>query len=707
MKTNRLASEKSPYLLQHQHNPVDWHPWGEEAFEKARAEKKPIFLSIGYSTCHWCHVMERESFENEAIAALLNAHFVSIKVDREERPDVDRLYMTFVQATTGSGGWPLSAFLTPELKPFFGGTYFPPEDRWGRIGFPTLLQRIAEAWEQEPERLAAHGEEVAATLLESSRSTTGATSLPDRGVLDEGFRRFEALYDEEEGGFSHAPKFPRSSAFHFLARYQRADSPGGARAREMLLFTLRKMARGGIFDHLGGGFHRYSVDRLWHVPHYEKMLYDQALLSVIYIEAFQISGDPREADVARAVLDYVARDLTAPEGGFYCAEDADSLVPETPGEKAEGAFYIWTQEEIESLLPPEAAALFCRAYGVELTGNSPEGSDPHGELEGKNTLILRHTPEELAALTGQETAAIAASLAESRRLLFHRRSRRPRPHLDDKLLTGWNGLMISAFAKASRILPGDGSSDLERARRAATFLRTHLWKEGRLLRSWREGAGSVDGFTDDYAFLIAGLLDLYEASAEIEWLQWAADLQGVCDHLFYDDRNGGYYATQADDPHLFLRMKEDYDAAEPSANSVAAANALRLSRLLDDETLRLRALKTIGFFARTLRRMPDAMPQMLGTLDLALRDPVQIVLSGTPENLVPFQETIARRLLPEITLLYADAGEGQAWLSDSLPYLRDFQLPSGVKTAAALCRQFTCQPPLTTPEALSEALQTL
>ncbi|MDQ6810263.1 MAG: thioredoxin domain-containing protein, partial [Verrucomicrobiota bacterium] len=464
---NQLAHEKSPYLLQHADNPVDWRPWGEEAFAKARAENKPIFLSIGYSTCHWCHVMAHESFENEDIAAVMNREFVNIKVDREERPDVDRVYMTFVQATTGGGGWPMSVWLTPALKPFVGGTYFPPEDRYGHPGFKKVLERIAAAWKQDHGKIAEQGNRIIAALSEAAEGGRESRAQLNPEVLDTAYGQFARSFDAHEGGFGSAPKFPRPSTLNFLVRFAArvkernrggtdeggvpgaASSPAETRAAhalEMSLFTLQKMAAGGMHDQLGGGFHRYSVDATWHVPHFEKMLYDQSQLAIAYLEAFQITGDEQFATVVRDTLDYVRRDMTAPGGGFFSAEDADSEVPGADadhGKKSEGAFYIWTQKEIEAALGADAGS-FTFQYGVLPDGNAPAGADPHGEFTGRNILIVRHTLAETAARFGKSEDAVRASLAESRATLLRLRAGRPRPHLDDKIITAWNGLMISA-----------------------------------------------------------------------------------------------------------------------------------------------------------------------------------------------------------------------------------------------------------------------
>jgi uncharacterized protein YyaL (SSP411 family) len=704
MKTNRLAHEKSPYLLQHQSNPVDWYPWGDEAFEKARSEQKPIFLSVGYSTCHWCHVMERESFENETIAAQLNASFVSIKVDREERPDVDRVYMAFVQATTGAGGWPMTVFLTPDLKPFFGGTYFPPENHWGHPGLSELLHEISVAWKADNAKLAAHGAHnvaaLQASLATAGQAETGARPL-DNSPLGAAYEQIARSFDAGFGGFSAAPKFPRPVTLNFLFRYYARNprSPEGANALEMALLTLRKMAEGGIHDHLGGGFHRYSVDRFWHIPHFEKMLYDQGQLACSYLEAFQITRVPFFAEVARDGLDYVRRDLTSPEGGFYSAEDADSPLPGNPQENGEGAFYVWTLEEIEDALGGDAATLFNRFFGVEPEGNAPSGSDPHGEFAGTNTLIQRHSLEELARLDGRPVAELAESLAESRRILLERRSRRPRPRLDDKIITSWNGLLISAFARASQILGEEVY--LESARRAALFIQTHLCRDGRLLRSFRAGAGPTEGFAEDYAFLIQGLLDLYEASGEIAWLQWAAELQTTQDALFFDETEGGYFSTDGEDLSILFRTKEDYDGAEPSSNSVAALNALRLGQMLDDAPLRDRGERTIRAFWDQLRRMPIAMPQMLVALDFALSGCKQIVLAGRtdategdPLSIRPLLRELHARFTPNKVILFADGGPGQEWLRRRLDFIKTARPVNG-KAAAYICEDSVCQAPVT------------
>jgi hypothetical protein len=723
--TNRLAKEKSPYLLQHAHNPVDWYPWGEEAFAKARRENKPIFLSIGYSTCHWCHVMAHESFENEDIAALMNREFVNIKVDREERPDVDRVYMTFVQATTGGGGWPMSVWLTPDLKPFVGGTYFPPEDRYGQPAFRSVLQRIATAWKENHEKLVEQGGRIVDALRES-QSGGKAEGEIDASLLEAAYRQMDRVYDVKEGGFGNAPKFPRPVTLNFLTRFYARDpkSESGKHALEMALFTLRKMAAGGMHDHIGGGFHRYSVDRYWHVPHFEKMLYDQAQLASTYLDAFQIARDQKYESVARDILDYVARDLMSKEGGFFSAEDADSPVAaaevndRTAGstharsgdhaaplqKTAEGAFYAWTKKEIESALG-DAAEMFNFHYGVQSHGNAPEGSDPQDEFRGKNILIERHTIAETAEHFKKAERDVENFLAQARGKLFSVRATRPRPHLDDKIIAGWNGLMISAFARAAQIL--DEPRYLEIGTRAADFLTRNLYdgKSKLLYRNYRHGRSDIEGFADDYAFVIQGLLDLYEASFDVAWLKFAVQLQETQDRLFFDEKNGGYFSTSGKDESVFLRMKDDNDGAEPAASSVSALNLLRLAQFRDDKQNSERARKTINSFAATVSHFPTAMPQMLVAVDYSLSKPRQIVIGGPKDaaGTKALLKEVARHFVPNTILCLADGAENQEYLGSHNEAIRAMS-PMDGKPAAYVCEDFTCKAPVTDPNELAALL---
>ncbi len=689
---NQLAGEKSPYLLQHADNPVHWHPWNEAAFEKARRENKPIFLSIGYSTCHWCHVMAHESFENEETAALMNRDFINIKVDREERPDVDRIYMTFVQATTGHGGWPMSVWLTPDLQPFIGGTYFPPEDRYGHSGFRSVLRKIANAWQESREKLVLQGQRIVEALAESQKSSENDSLAVGANVFDLAAEHFSRSFDAEEGGFGRAPKFPHPVALNFLSRFQARDrkSEMSPRALEMFLVTLQKMAAGGMHDHLGGGFHRYSVDRFWHVPHFEKMLYDQAQLALAYLDAFQITGDKQYEGVVRDILDYVARDMTSLEAGFFSAEDADSEDPNRPGHKVEGAFYVWSESEIDAALGA-GAALFKSTYGVEKDGNAPDGSDPHGEFTGKNILIQRK----------EISAADAESLGRARQILLAIRSKRPRPHLDDKIITAWNGLMISAYARAGAVLREERY--LDAARKAAIFIRTALYDEEAkiLYRSYREGRSAIAGFADDYAFMIQGLLDVYEATLDAGWLRWAVELQETQDRLFWDENGGGYFSASGNDKSLVLRMKDENDGAEPSPSSVAALNLLRLGEMTDRQDLRTKGEETIRAFSAALSRFPTALPQMLVALDFQMGAKQQIVIAGDKDvkDTRSLLAEVHRHFLPHKVVLLANDGDAVP----QSPAVREMKPVNG-KSAAYVCRNFACQAPVTDAEDLGKLL---
>src|SRR5579871_284768 len=604
MHTNRLIQEKSPYLLQHAHNPVDWYAWGAEAFEAARSQDKPIFLSIGYSTCHWCHVMERESFENEQIAAILNKYFIAIKVDREERPDVDRIYMAYVQASTGGGGWPMSVWLAPDLKPFLGGTYFPPENRYGRAGFPALLERVAEAWRTDREKIVHSSVEVL-NHLQQAADVTPAGGL-DPNALQSGFLQFRRSFDSRLGGFGGAPKFPRPSTHNFLLRY--FVHSHNDEARDMVLTTLRAMARGGMHDQLGGGFHRYSVDDHWFVPHFEKMLYDQAQLAISYLEAYQLTHDELFAGVARRIFDYILRDMTDKDGGFYSAEDADSVIdPANPDVKGEGAYYVWTHPEISEAVGEPFASWFSYRYGVGPHGNVE--SDPHDEFKGKNILFEAHTVEETARRFSMQTAEVERGLRDASAKLLATRSNRVRPHLDDKVLTAWNGLMISALAKGGAILSEPRYSTA--SAKAADFILARMYdaKTGLLLRRYRQQDAAIPGFLDDYAFFTQALLDLYETQFDTRFLDLALKLAVKQSELFEDHEHGGFFSTAAGDASLLMRMKDDYDGAEPSGNSVAALNLLRLAQMTDRQNLRQSAERALAAFASRINNMPSGVPQ--------------------------------------------------------------------------------------------------
>ena len=703
MQTNRLADQKSPYLLQHAHNPVDWFPWGPEAFEKARRENKPIFLSIGYSTCHWCHVMERESFENQAIAALLNRDYVSIKVDREERPDVDRIYMTFVQATTGGGGWPMSVWLTPDLEPFFGGAYFPPEDRYGHPGFASILTQIAAAWAADRGQIVDSARAIVEQLRQRTAVEAGRREAIDRAVLDSGFFVFRRTFDTRLGGFGEAPKFPRPSVHNFLLRYHARTK--NQEALDMALLTLREMAKGGIHDQLGGGFHRYSVDERWRVPHFEKMLYDQAQLAISCLEAFQATGDPQYAETARGIFDYVLRDMTGPEGGFFSAEDADSAIdPARPDLKGEGEFYVWSAGEIRARAGQPAADWFCYRYGVEAGGNV--ANDPHGEFTGKNILYQAHTVEETAQRFGRPLDEVGAGLLEAGRILLEARSKRVRPHLDDKVLTAWNGLMISAFARGGATL--DEPRYAAAARRAAEFLIARVYdpQSGALLRRYRQGEAAIPAFLDDYAFFAQGLLDLYEAQFDLRDLELAIRLTEKQMELFEDPEQGAFFASAADDASLVMRVKEDYDGAEPSGNSVAAMNLLRLARFTNRSGFRESAERMLAAFASRLAAAPAALPLMLAACEWLLGEPREIVLVGDrgDAGTLALLRALHSRFVPNRVVMLVDSPEARRALAAAIPSIEFMEKIEG-RASAYVCRNYTCQLPVTESEKLAELIQ--
>ncbi|BCS33986.1 thioredoxin domain-containing protein [Luteitalea sp. TBR-22] len=709
---NRLAGERSPYLLQHAANPVDWYPWGPEALARARAEQKPIFLSIGYSTCHWCHVMERESFEHAGIAAALNAHFVSIKVDREERPDIDRVYMLFVQATTGQGGWPMTVFLTPDLEPFYGGTYFPPTARHGRPGLLDVLEEISRTWREERERVTTS----AATLADRLRQATRPEAPADGGVhvappqaLDEGLAEYVKAYDARWGGFGTAPKFPRPSELLFLLRHHALS--GNTEGLDMALETLRAMSTGGLRDHVGGGIHRYSVDAFWRVPHFEKMLYDQAQMVLALLEAGQVSGDPFHASVAEDTLAYVARELTGAEGGFLSAEDADSVPADEAGRPharpSEGAFYLWSLEELAEAVGDALAPLAAARFGVTAEGNA---ADPLGELRGRNVLYVARDIEDLARDFGRPVDEIIRDLRTVRVRLHEARRQRPRPSLDDKVLTAWNGLAIAAFARAARQLRGRSAQAetwLRAAERAAQFVRDTLWDANRgvLLRRWRAGEAAIDGYAEDYACLAWGLLELFEATGDAAWLEWTRDLHAQLDDRFWDEVGGGWFSTTGDDPTVLLRMKEDYDGAEPAASAVAVMNLLRLVHLMPDAAALARIERTLARGGMAIGRAARAVPYLLAGLTTYHAGMRQVVIVGDPADpaTLALHDVVAQRYLPFAVVVPVTPGHAQARLAHLLPFLETLTLRDQRPTAY-VCEGFACQAPTTDPDTLARQL---
>jgi uncharacterized protein YyaL (SSP411 family) len=713
-RPNRLINETSPYLLQHAYNPVDWYPWGEEAFAKARKENKPIFLSIGYSTCHWCHVMEHESFENEDMATLMNQYFVCIKVDREERTDIDRIYMTAVQATTGSGGWPMSVWLTPDLKPFLCGTYFPPDARYGRPGFKELLQRVHDVWEANHDGVLAQAKQIAEVVGQQAR--IGRDDSSNRPLNDTplqlGFEQFRGSYDEEHGGFGGAPKFPRPVSLNFLFRYfgralrpgptpnpsqegnqsglPSAGGAGGGFAREIALHTLRAMGEGGMFDQLGGGFHRYSVDERWLVSHFEKMLYDQAQLVSSCVDAYQITHEPFYADIARRTCDYVLRDMTSPEGGFYSAEDADS-------EGVEGKFYVWQRGEIEKVIgDKEKAEVFCRYYGVEQEGNWEHGN---------NVLHVALSVEQTGKLFHKSDKEVAAILEEGRAKLFAAREKRVRPHRDEKVLTAWNGLMISALARAAQAL--DEPKYRNAAERAARYIVTNRLKGGqpRSERGKLTRTATVAAMVEDYAFFGNGLVDLYEADFDPQWLLKATEFGDTMLAQFYDAKDGGFFQTDGHDASVIVRAKEDYDGAEPSGNSMATMLLLRLAQFTDRAKYRDAAEKTLQLFSDHLTKAPSTVPQMACALDFYLSKPKQIVIAGKPDaaDTRAMLSAVRERYLPNAIVILADGGDSQKTLTKLLPFLETIK-PIDGKATAYVCVNYACQLPTNDRSKLVELL---
>jgi len=680
-RTNRLAREKSPYLLQHARNPVDWFAWGDEAFARARAETKPIFLSIGYSTCHWCHVMERESFEDEKVAAFLNDHFVSVKVDREERPDVDKIYMTFIQATTGGGGWPLNVFLTPDLKPFFGGTYFPPDNRQGRPGLLPLLRQIAGLWREHRGELTDSADEIQARLASATAGSAGSNLLLTADALRHAATVFKSAYDPRHGGFGGAPKFPQPSVPLLLLRC--ATRFHDDEARRMVLHTCERMAAGGIHDQLGGGFARYAVDAEWRVPHFEKMLYDNAQLAQLYLDAHLVSTSGAEtpfADIARDILDYVLRDLTHPGGGFYSAEDADS-------EGLEGKFYCWTKAELSALLTTGELKVAVRVFGITENGNFVDHSHPR-PLPGQNVLSLAD-----ANLTDAEKRLLISAKAK----MLEVRHRRIRPHLDDKILASWNGLMLGAMARAYAVL---GEMKYRKAaEKNLAFLREKLWdeKSRTLFHRWRDDARDHVQLLEGYAFLLAGVIDLYEATLEPEPLDFAIALAEAMILKFYDAANGGFWQGAAEAKDLILRVKDDYDGAEPSGNSVATLTLLKLAAITGREDLRRPAEATLRLFAQRLQNYPQAMPCLLQAVDFWLEEPQRVVIAGDPADVG------TRELLRAAHSVYQPNKIVQGNLGAVGEFVRT--LPAKNSAVAYLCTGAACQPPANRPEELRRLLR--
>ncbi|XP_037802974.1 spermatogenesis-associated protein 20-like [Penaeus monodon] len=706
-KLNRLASEKSPYLLQHASNPVDWYPWSEEAFSVAKRENKLIFLSVGYSTCHWCHVMERESFENPDIARIMNANFINVKVDREERPDVDKVYMTFVTSVSGSGGWPMSVWLTPDLKPIYGGTYFPPNNRYyGHPGFTELLVSIASQWKEDEGKFKESGKKIMEVLDRTSRLSLSAQSdLPGEEAIARCYAQLSRSYEPQYGGFGESPKFPQPANFNFLFTYYalNPDQDDAKKSLEMALFTLKKMDQGGIHDHVAQGFARYfkrHMGECWGIG------------------APALSGLSKFMPHQITMLEYSITKQLFLCGGFYSAEDADSLPTHDAKEKREGAFCVWTYEEINQLLAGPVkeghdttlANVFCHHFSVAEGGNVNPYQDPHDELKNQNVLIEHCSIEETGEEFGLSEEECKAALTKSCKILYDIRQKRPKPHLDNKMLTSWNGMMLGAMARAGVIL-GE-KSYIERAIQAADFVKTYLFKDGLLLRSAysvEDGqvsvGSSLEGFVDDYAWMIRGFLNLYEATLDTSWLELAEELQDKENELFWDSQEAGYFMTKAGDSSILLRIKEDQDGAEPSANSVSVGNLLRLSPLLDRADYREKAEAIFQLFAERLNKIPIALPEMTTALLIHKKHPVQIILAGKKgtDATQKMLQAVHGHLIPSHVILLADENH-ESLLYNRHSSLRHYHPKKPDETVAHVCQNFRCSLPVSNPEQLEETL---
>ena len=677
---NHLINEKSPYLIQHADNPVDWYPWSDKAFKKAKNENKPVFLSVGYSTCHWCHVMAHESFEDPDIGALMNEIFVSIKVDREERPDLDNIYMTVCQLMTGTGGWPLTIVMTPDKKPFFAGTYFPKISMYGRVGLKDLILNIRDIWNERPEEVLDSADQITGALQKVSKTSAG--NELDEKVLDNTYEELSNNFDEIHGGFGGAPKFPTAHALLFLLRYWNRNK--NERALKMVKETLDSMRNGGIYDHIGFGFHRYSVDPEWMVPHFEKMLYDQAMLATAYIEAFQVTGDKKYRDTAQDIFEYVLRDMQSGEGGFYSAEDADS-------EGVEGKFYTWTKDEIYEVLGEEDAKFASKVFNIKSEGNFSE--EPSQTKTGSNIVHLENSTAEISEALGIKKGDVKLKIGKIREKLFNIREKRVHPHKDDKILTDWNGLMIYALSKGAQVF--NNEKYLNAAISSADFIITNLCKDSRLLHRYRDGESAITANLDDYSFFISGLLELYEASFNLKYLQSAIDLNNTLMDHFWDRKRGGFYFTPDDGEEILVRKKEIYDSAVPSGNSVQMLNLLKISQITENEKLKYNALELEKTFSKDIERTPSAHTQLMAAVDFKLGPSYEIVIAGTPdsEDTAGMLNSIRKNYIPNKTITLRPPDESSKLLEivDSLK----FKKQENSKATAYICSGNTCKSPTT------------
>ena len=668
--TNHLIHETSPYLLQHAHNPVDWYPWGDEAFQKAKGQNRPILLSIGYSACHWCHVMERESFEDEKIAALMNDLFVNIKVDREERPDLDEIYMNAVQMLTGRGGWPMTVFLTPEGKPFYGGTYFPPEDRYGVPGFPKILQGVANAYREKPQDVERSVEQILAALQRMSLSTESQQPFSS-DIIGQSAEQLAQAYDTDHGGLGKAPKFPNVGVYElFLRHYHHSKK---SRFLEMVTHTLTKMARGGIYDHLGGGFHRYSVDEKWLVPHFEKMLYDNAQLVRIYAQVYSVTGEPLFKQVVDETMNYLMREMLHTEGGFYSTQDADS-------EGEEGKFFVWSETEITRIVGEESSEIFCRIYDVSEEGNFEENNILHPIL----------TLEQASKFFRRDLREIESLVSVAKGKLFQEREKRPKPFRDEKILTSWNGLMLSGLAEAIKI--SRQPAYLEAANRTVDFIFTKMFRDGRLLHTYKSGTGKILGYLDDYAFLAAGLLDLFEASVNRAHLDRALELAEIMLHEFWDEAGGGFFYTGRSHERLIAQSKPIFDGSIPSGNAVATQVLLRLYHYTGKEDYLKRAEKILRAYYNAMENQPFGFAHMLAALDFYLQKPKEVVLVGDKKD--PETAELLTKIhllyLPNMTLQLASPDDSLEKVSSLLAGKKQFE----GRPTVYVCHNFTCSRPV-------------
>ncbi|PKN63489.1 MAG: thioredoxin domain-containing protein [Deltaproteobacteria bacterium HGW-Deltaproteobacteria-15] len=682
-QANRLIYEKSPYLLQHAHNPVDWYPWKEEAFEKAASENKPIFLSIGYSTCHWCHVMEKESFEDPEVASLMNEVFVSIKVDREERPDLDHVYMAVCQMLTGRGGWPLTIVMMPDKRPFFAGTYIPKESRYGQLGMLELIPRIRELWANRRKEVLDSAAGISTSLGELEKDMPGSDL--DMSVLDTAFAELAKRFDSTYGGFSMAPKFPSPHNFLFLLRYWKRT--GKEEALRMVEKSLQEIRWGGIYDHIGLGAHRYSTDREWLIPHFEKMLYDQAMLSLAYLEAYQTTGNRIYETAAREIFEYVLRDLKSPEGGFYSAEDADS-------EGVEGKFYLWEEAELNEVLSPEEANLAMKVFRTQKEGNFKE--EATGKKSGANILYTGRSLQAIASELGISPEVLEKDIQTIREKLFDAREKRIHPYKDDKILTDWNGLMIAALARGAQVF-GD-TVYRAAAVNGARFILERLRQDGRLLHRYREGESAISAHLDDYAFYVWGLIELYEATFDASYLKTAVDLNEDMIRFFWDHQGGGFFFTPEDGETLIVRKKEYYDGATPSGNAVALYNLLRLARLTGLPVLEEKAAVLIRSCSETIRQFPSGYTQFLSSVDFAIGPGLEVVIVGTPdtEKTDAMIHALRSCYLPNQVTLFKSSTDKSPEISRVAPFVGNYKEVNG-ETTAYVCRNQTCSGPTTDP----------